>query len=597
MYRPRTGKPRPRPSAAVLSWNSSDVLDRTATSALASVIATQPDFDLEDDFEGLTAAAPSAANAATAAGRIARPFRSAWQFVKTHSLSSLTRRIVITNLVALLVLALGILYLSQFKAGLIDARVHSLRIQGEIVAGAIASQASAEPADALLRRLVAPTQTRARVYNNSGELLLDTLPISADARLAAEDYVKGPQFLGQIVISIQKMVSRRELPHYVELGPREGRKYPEVALALSGQEATFVRANEKLEAIVSVAIPIQRQGAPMTERKALLLSTQGSDIDAMVRAEREAVAKVFGLAMAVMIALSLWLARSIGDPVRRLAAAAKRVRKRIRMRVEIPDFTRRHDEIGDLSGALRDMTDSLYNRIEGIERFAADVAHELKNPLTSLRSAVETMPLAKTDVSRTRLLEVIQHDVRRLDRLISDISDASRLDAELQRQDAAPVNLVTLLETIVEVANQVRGDNDVAVKLAFRGKDRRLIVPGNDSRLGQVINNLVDNAKSFSPEGGTVRVTALRAGSEVLIVIDDDGPGVPEDAMEKIFLRFYTDRPDHGFGNNSGLGLSISKQIVEAHGGRIIVSNRHGHASGDERTPLGARFQVRLPAA
>jgi two-component system sensor histidine kinase ChvG len=573
------------------------VLDRTATSALASVIATQPDFDLEDDFEGLTAAAPSAANAATAAGRIARPFRSAWQFVKTHSLSSLTRRIVITNLVALLVLALGILYLSQFKAGLIDARVHSLRIQGEIVAGAIASQASAEPADALLRRLVAPTQTRARVYNNSGELLLDTLPISADARLAAEDYVKGPQFLGQIVISIQKMVSRRELPHYVELGPREGRKYPEVALALSGQEATFVRANEKLEAIVSVAIPIQRQGAPMTERKALLLSTQGSDIDAMVRAEREAVAKVFGLAMAVMIALSLWLARSIGDPVRRLAAAAKRVRKRIRMRVEIPDFTRRHDEIGDLSGALRDMTDSLYNRIEGIERFAADVAHELKNPLTSLRSAVETMPLAKTDVSRTRLLEVIQHDVRRLDRLISDISDASRLDAELQRQDAAPVNLVTLLETIVEVANQVRGDNDVAVKLAFRGKDRRLIVPGNDSRLGQVINNLVDNAKSFSPEGGTVRVTALRAGSEVLIVIDDDGPGVPEDAMEKIFLRFYTDRPDHGFGNNSGLGLSISKQIVEAHGGRIIVSNRHGHASGDERTPLGARFQVRLPAA
>lgn len=572
------------------------MLDRTATSALAA-IATQPDFTVDDEFEDPTAAASKVGARSTPTDRISRPFRAAWLFVKTHSLSSLTRRILVINLVALAVLALGILYLSQFKAGLIDARVHSLRIHGEIVAGAIASQTGTEPADALLRRLVAPTQTRARVYNNSGELLLDTLPISAEARLAAEDYAKGPQILEEIVLSVQKMVSRRELPHYVELGPREGRKYPEVALALSGQEATFVRANDKLEAIVSVAIPIQRPGTPMAERKALLLSTQGSDIDAMVRAEREAVAKVFGLATAVMIALSLWLARSIGDPVRRLAAVAKRARKRIKTRVEIPDFTRRHDEIGDLSGALRDMTEALYTRIEGIERFAADVAHELKNPLTSLRSAVETMPLAKSEVSRSRLLDVIKHDVRRLDRLISDISDASRLDGELQRQDAAPVNLTELLETIVEVANQVHDETDVRVKLSFRGKARPLIVPGNDSRLAQVATNLIDNARSFSPIGGTVRVTALRAGAEVLIVVDDDGPGVPEDAMEKIFQRFYTDRPNHGFGNNSGLGLSISKQIVEAHGGRIIVSNRYRHGTDGEATPLGARFQVRLPAA
>lgn len=570
------------------------MLDRTATSVLA---AGEADFDVDDVLEDLTAAAPKTGTRTTPAERIARPFRAAWRFVKIHSLSSLTRRILVINLVALAVLALGILYLSQFKAGLIDARVHSLRIHGEIVASAIASQTGTEPTDALLRRLVAPTQTRARVYNNSGELLLDTLPISAEARLAAEDYVKGPQVLEEIVLSIQKMVSRRELPHYVELGPRDGRKYPEVALALSGQEATFVRANDKLEAIVSVAIPIQRPGAQMAERKALLLSTQGSDIDAMVRAEREAVAKVFGFATAVMIALSLWLARSIGDPVRRLAAVAKRARKRIKTRVEIPDFTRRHDEIGDLSGALREMTEALYARIEGIERFAADVSHELKNPLTSLRSAVETMPLARSDESRSRLLEVIKHDVRRLDRLISDISDASRLDAELQRQDAAPVDLTTLLETIVDIANQVRDENGVTVKLSFRGKGRPLIVPGNDSRLGQVIHNLVDNAKSFSSAGGTVRVSALRAGAEVLIVVDDDGPGVPEDAMEKIFQRFYTDRPNHGFGNNSGLGLSISKQIVEAHGGRIIVSNRYRHGANDDGAPLGARFQVRLPAA
>lgn len=571
------------------------MLDRTGTSAFAAAIAPQPDADLEDDFEGLSAVAPAAS--AAASERIVRSARSAWLFAKTYSFSSLTRRIVVFNLSGLIVLVIGILYLSQFKAGLIDARVHSLRIQGEIIASAIASQSSAEPADAMLRRLVAPTQTRARVYNISGELLLDTLPISTDARLAAEDYVKGPQLFDQIILPIQKMISRRELPQYVEHGPHEGRKYTEVALALSGQEATFVRTSEKLEAIVSVAIPIQRHGMPLAERKALLLSTQGSDIDAMVRAEREAIAKVFLFAIAVMIALSLLLARSIGDPVRHLAAAAKRVRKRIRNRVEIPDFTRRRDEIGDLSGALRDMTQSLYDRIEGIERFAADVAHELKNPLTSLRSAVETLPLAKTDGSRGRLLEVIQHDVRRLDRLISDISDASRLDAELQRQDLAPVNVTTLLETIVDVTNQVRGENNVSVRLSFRGKDRRMVVSGSDSRLGQVINNLIDNAKSFSPQDGTVRVTAMRAGAEILIVIDDDGPGVPDDAMQRIFERFYTDRPNHGFGNNSGLGLSISKQIVEAHGGRIIVSNRYGHASEVDRKPLGARFQVRLPAA
>lgn len=571
------------------------MLDRTGASAFQAATTPHSDAELDDEFEGLSAVASVAR--VTASEWIIRSVRVAWLSVKTYSFSSLTRRIVVFNLSGLVVLVLGILYLSQFKAGLIDARVHSLRIQGEIIADAFASQSRSEPADALLRRLVAPTQTRARVYNSSGELLLDTLPLSSDARLAAEDYVKGQKLFDQIVISVQKMISRRDFPQYVEYGPHEGRKYLEVALALSGQEATFVRASEKLEAIVSVAIPIQRLGMPTAERRALLLSTQGTDIDAMVRAEREAIAKVFFFAIAVMIALSFLLARSIGDPVRHLAAAAKRVRKRVRNRVEIPDFTRRRDEIGDLSGALRDMTQSLYDRIEGIERFAADVAHELKNPLTSLRSAVETLPLAKTDGSKERLLEVIQHDVRRLDRLISDISDASRLDAELQRQDVAPINVTTLLETIVDVTNQAGSDNNVTVRLSVRGKDRRLVVSGSDLRLGQVINNLLDNAKSFSPEGGVVRVTALRAGTEVLIVIDDDGPGVPDDAMEKIFERFYTDRPDHGFGNNSGLGLSISKQIVEAHGGRIIVSNRYGHASDVDLSPLGARFQVRLPAA
>ncbi|HYS48194.1 MAG TPA: HAMP domain-containing sensor histidine kinase, partial [Xanthobacteraceae bacterium] len=273
-------------------------------------------------------------------------------------------------------------------------------------------------------------------------------------------------------------------------------------------------------------------------------------------------------------------------------------RRRIRTRVEIPDFTDRRDEIGHLSGALRDMTDALYSRIEAIESFAADVAHELKNPLTSLRSAVETLPLAKNDQSRARLLAVIEHDVRRLDRLISDVSDASRLDAELQRQEAAPVDLVHLLNTVVTIANEVRRENRVVVTLTFEGGGpRTFMVPGHDSRLGQVFDNLIDNARSFSAEGGSVRVTCRRLRSDVEIVVDDDGPGVRPDALEKIFDRFYTDRPHQGFGQNSGLGLSISRQIVEAHGGRIRAENRVGIATvSGEPNVLGARFVVRLPA-
>jgi two-component system, OmpR family, sensor histidine kinase ChvG len=274
------------------------------------------------------------------------------------------------------------------------------------------------------------------------------------------------------------------------------------------------------------------------------------------------------------------------------------VRRRIRSRVEIPDFTRRRDEIGHLSGAFRDMTNALYSRIEAIESFAADVSHELKNPLTSLRSAVETLPLAKTDESRSRLLAIIQHDVSRLDRLISDISDASRLDAELQRQESTPVDFVKLLGTLVAVANEVKRDDGVTVTLRFEGgSGRAFLVPGHDSRLGQIVDNLIENARSFSPPNGTVRVICRRVKNNIEIAVDDDGPGVRPDVLDKIFERFYTDRPHQGFGQNSGLGLSISKQIAEAHGGAIWVENRTGALDADGMpTVLGARFVVRLPA-
>ena len=262
----------------------------------------------------------------------------------------------------------------------------------------------------------------------------------------------------------------------------------------------------------------------------LLLSTRGGDIDNIVAAERWGIVRVSLFAAAVTIVLSVILANTIAGPMQRLSAAAERVRHSVKARAEIPDFTDRSDEIGHLSGALRDMTTALYGRIDAIESFAADVAHELKNPLTSLRSATETLPLAKTDEFKERLMDIIQHDVRRLDRLISDISDASRLDAELAREDATPVDLAELLRTTVSLFNDIHRDDtpEVVFDIAYAPGARPYRVTGHDSRLGQVIVNLLDNAISFSPSGGRVAVVTRRIGPEIQIAIEDEGPGIPE---------------------------------------------------------------------
>jgi two-component system sensor histidine kinase ChvG len=564
--------------------------------------------------------------------RLAALLEQGWYLFVRVTFSSLSRRIIFLNVTGLLALVIGILYLSQFRAGLIDARVQSLLVQGEIIAGAIAASATVEtdtitidperlldlqagesygPSEEalsglefpinpervapVLRRLVSPTNTRARIYDRDGVLILDSRNLYDVLRFDLPPPTQKPGYLERAYVAIRTWFSRGTLPLYRELGPQNGKSYGEVGNALQGFKSSMVRINERGEVIVSVAVPVQRFRAV---RGALMLSTQGADIDNMVGAERLAIFKVFLIASGVMVVLSFLLAGTIAGPVRRLAESAQLVRRRIRSRVEIPDLSHRRDEIGHLSGSLRDMTDALYSRIEAIESFAADVAHELKNPLTSLRSAVETLPLAKTDSSRGRLMAVIQHDVKRLDRLISDISDASRLDAEMQRNDAHPVNLVELLTMVVGVANE-RHDDGVKVALNFEGgRTAAFTVLGHDSRLGQVIDNLIDNARSFSPAGATVRVTCRRLKTEVEIVVDDDGPGVPAEAVEKIFERFYTYRPDQDFGQNSGLGLSISKHIIEAHGGRIWVENRQRAATGADEPPtvLGARFIVHLPA-
>jgi two-component system sensor histidine kinase ChvG len=598
------------------------VLDRTADNAAQDAEAERPDEPARPEKPQRFAA-------------MRRPLRSAWAFFVSQSFSSLTRRIVFLNLAGLIALLTGVMYLSQFRAGLIDARVQSLLVQSEIIAGAIAASATVDNTDSItvdperllelqpgesygpnddlsgiefpinpervapvLRRLISPTKTRARIYDRDGVLILDSRNLYGRGDVLRFDLpppnAEKPGIIERGFIALRRWFGRGDLPLYKELGPENGRGYPEVGQALQGLHASMVRVNDRGEVIVSVAVPVQRFRAV---RGVLLLSTQGADIDDMVEAERLAIFKVFLVAAGVMVVLSMLLAGTIAGPVRRLADGAERVRRRIRNRVEIPDFTRRRDEIGHLSGALRDMTGALYTRIEAIESFAADVSHELKNPLTSLRSAVETLPMAKTDANRKRLLEVIEHDVRRLDRLITDISDASRLDAELQRQEAAPVDFAQLLDALVKAANEVR--SDVTVTLKFEGgAPSAFKVPGHDSRLGQVISNLIDNARSFSPAGGSVRVTGRKLKNEVEVLIDDDGPGVRPEALEKIFERFYTDRPeDQGFGQNSGLGLSISKQIVEAHGGRIWVENRVAPARGDDEPKvLGARFHVRLPA-
>lgn len=568
-----------------------------------------------------------------ALSRVTVPLR---RFLGHHIFSSLTRRILFLNLAGLAVLVIGILYLNSFRDGLIDARVESLMTQGEIIAGAIAASATVETdsisidpekllelqagesigpsSDQLdnldfpinpervapvLRRLISPTRTRARIYDRDANPLLDSRHLYSRGQILRYDLPPVEEEEPDLVERAQKFLfelfRNKALPVYKEQPGGNGAAFPEVVKALTGSPSTMVRVSEKGEQIVSVAVPIQRFRAVLG---VLLLSTEGGDIDKIVATERKAILRVFGVAALVTASLSLLLASTIATPLRRLSAAAVRVRRGAKGREEIPDFSDRQDEIGNLSVAVRDMTNALYARIDAIESFAADVSHELKNPLTSLRSAVETLPLARNEASRNRLMEVIQHDVRRLDRLITDISDASRLDAELAREDAGKVDLKTFIGDLVAVSREASHHKKAAqiefhVAKAAQG-EKAYIVQGHDLRLGQVITNLIENARSFvPPEHGKITISLERAGHFAIVSIDDNGPGIRAETIERIFERFYTDRPSsEAFGQNSGLGLSISRQIVEAHGGTLTAQNIPGAKPGEVR---GARFIVSLP--
>jgi len=547
------------------------------------------------------------------------------RFVDFTIFSSLTRRIVVLNMAGLLVLVVGILYLNQWRAGLIDARVQSLRVQGEIISAAIAASATVdsdiisidpdrlldaqagnispfsyfdptlefpinpERVAPLLRNLITPTRTRARIYDGQGLLILDSENIYASGEVLRQtiDTSKTSSFfLTDWWNALISWAPGGNYPTYQEYQADEGTRYPEVASALAGAPADFVRVDAQNQLVVSVAVPVQRLRAIVG---AILLSTAPGDIDSVVAQERWSILRIAMIAAGVQIVLSLLMAGTIAGPMRRLSAAAERVQTAGNARAEIPDLSDRPDEIGHLSGALRRMTDALYNRIEAIERFAADVAHELKNPLTSLRSAVETLPLAKKAEDRERLTNIIQHDVRRLDRLITDISSASRLDAELARESAEQVDVEKLAEAMVAIQKDVAAERAVNVVMGPRVGRGSTLVNGHESRLAQVFANLVDNAVSFSPPGGTVTVAISTEGEAIRVTVTDEGPGITGD-VSRIFQRFYTDRPEaESFGNHSGLGLSISKQIIEAHKGRIRAQNRTDRS--------GAIFTIVLPRA
>ena len=566
--------------------------------------------------------------------KLLRPARNAITNILARGrFSSVTRRIVFFNIAGMAVLVGGVLYLNQFRQGLIEERKHSLLTQAEIIAGALAETATAnleaetidplanivrsrkwinpdeiidrdipiiaEHAAPILRRLILPTRTRARLYDKDGWLVLDSRQLTASGQIISfelppPNWEDNISVVDRVLQTLYSFMPGRDLPRYTEAGSQNGRTYDEVSVALNGELASKERMGRKEELIISVAVPVQRFKAVMG---ALLLSTEGDDIDAIVRAERLAIVEVFLIAMAISILLSVLLAGTIAEPVRRLAAAAERAGQANRKgRVEIPDFTERRDEIGDLSGTLRDMTGALYDRIDAIESFAADVAHELKNPLTSMRSAIETLPLVKTQDQTDRLMEVIQHDIQRVDRLITDISEASRVDAELSREELEEIDLQVLLPTLVDMYNDTgtSGGHTLSFEADLGARTKEpLMVKGVNTRLGQVLRNLIDNALSFSPAEGEVSIKATRRKSTIRIAIEDQGPGIPPESLEKIFDRFHTDRPD-SFGSNSGLGLSIARQIVEAHSGHLWAENILEDPKVSD-TPIGARFIVELP--
>ncbi len=529
---------------------------------------------------------------------------------KRRHVSPILRRILAVNLLALGILVAGLLYLGEYRRNMISAEIGALAMQVEMFAAALGESAvttndggqahqyqviNPSAARQIVRRLVEPTGTRARLFGADGVLIVDSRLLFGPGGIVQIETLPPPAepggALGVLLGLYDRLASllpgTEDLPKYRENREQRAADYEEVVVALSGETGEALRRTRS-RLLLSAAAPVQRY---KQVSGALMLSKDSRDIDAALLDVRVDILKVFGVALGITILLSIYLAGTIARPLRRLAASAQLVRHGRNRQYGIPRFSGRNDEIGDLAESLSEMTEALWQRLDAIEGFAADVAHEIKNPLTSLHSAVETAARVKDPEQQRKLMGIIKEDVLRLDRLISDISDASRLDAELSRAESGPVNVGGMLATVADLHQQSGSPDAPHISLDIaNGQD--LTVQGIEGRLVQVFRNLITNAASFSPPGGEISMRAHSENEWIEVEISDQGPGIPEGKEEDIFERFYTERPeDEAFGTHSGLGLSISKQIVEAHRGRITAANR----IGGEGQVQGARFVVRLP--
>ncbi|MFZ4761939.1 MAG: stimulus-sensing domain-containing protein [Alphaproteobacteria bacterium] len=529
--------------------------------------------------------------------------RRSWPF------SLLTLRILVVNLLPLLILLGGILYLGDYQQRLIETELSSLENEARLVAYALAEGSVQEDMEEtsilneklskqVIRRLAEASPTRTQLYSAEHKLVADSLHLPRSTGWFIEkNALNAPQnniewyewFFDHLDNLLARLVKRHEFAAFPFAEKDSTALLPDVVSALDGAaSSTIWRKNNGV--ILTAAVPVQQFKRVMG---AVLLLRDGSGLMTSIRQVRLEVMKVFGVSLLVTILLSSYLAGTIARPIRKLAAAAKRLRYAPGNIDQVPDFTHRLDEIGDLSEALREMTSALYQRMTAIERFAADVAHELKNPLTSMRSAIETVQRIPDIERQRKLMGIIYDDLQRMDRLISDISSASRLDADLGRSDMLPVNIKSMLEMLADIHNTATEEADEnSVPRIIVNAAEGLVVMAAESRLMQVFQNLVGNALSFSPPHGVITLSATKQGDWVMIAVEDQGPGIPESREEKIFNRFYSERPvGEKFGSHSGLGLSISKQIVEAHSGTIKAMN---HLSTDGTTQ-GARFEVLLP--
>ena len=516
--------------------------------------------------------------------------------------SPLTRRILAVNLLAPIMLVLGLLSLDHYKQGLVRTELEGLGTQAEMMAAAIGESAvidedrsvleiNHDMAQMMVRRLAEPAKLRVRLFGSVGELAADSRDRHGASGLVHIEELPAPRiphWTDRLRLAWEHATrwipANESLPLYVDHAHPRADNYAEVMSARTGRMGWAVRVRKGGALVLSVAVPVQHYKQVVG---ALLITADGTNVARSLFQVRVAILEAFAFSLAVTFGLSLYMAGTIARPIRRLALAAERVRHGHGRVHFIPDMSARRDEIGELSVALKEMTEALWRRMDAIEAFAADVSHEIKNPLTSLRSAVETAAHIDNPDLQRKLMAIILDDVGRLNRLISDISDASRIDAEMSRIETAPVTLAAMLETLVDVYRATTASQDVGFSLDLPQGDP-LVVQGLESRLVQVLRNLIANAISFSPPGGVITLRAGRTETGgVRIEVEDDGPGIPSNKLTAIFERFYSERPEgEKFGTHSGLGLSISKQIIDAHGGRMRAENR---AEG------GARFIVELP--